>query len=581
MWSTFLHILIPLIFAAIIGFMTGRWWTKRWYEDVTESYDELRVKTRSSENADMLTKSDLDDRIASLSSSVASIPQPDLDPLASRLSTIETTVAGLSFPETDLTPVYERMTRIDQRLAQPNPEFDKLASRLARLEESVGGISSQVSSLHNADLDPIQERFSKLEQAIEAIDVTMPDVDLSQVENGLTQLELAINNMDAPEMDLSPIQEQLTGLELRVVDLAEKIEETRGDEYDAIRSELGSMSSSFAAFAVPDLEPVAQRLSSVEQAMSNIQLPETDLAPLYERLEQLEESLKEPNGEYQKLYARLAGMEAAIDALDRGPIDFGPVHSRIAAVENLINAMRADMHSIGNLEPVERQLASLQQSILSMPRPDLSIVERQLANLEQTVMSIPQPDLSPVISSMRTLDSRMDMGAMESRLTAIEYGLTAVHHMLRSRQNAPAPISNIEPELYAQNAQPNVRSTVTTQTYTSQPVQTSTTTTSTHSSGVDPLAGVRRPNDESNLLQEAAFGAPDDLERISGVGPMLSDMLQDIGVYYFWQIAEWDEDDIVWVDNKLEHFKGRIERDNWVGQARQFAAEPQTANRPN
>ena len=220
----------------------------------------------------------------------------------------------------------------------------------------------------------------------------------------------------------------------------------------------------------------------------------------------------------------------------------------------MIAAVRTDVHGIPRLEPVERKLASLQQ----------------------TILSIPQPDLTPVVTSVRAVESRIDMAAVENRLTAIEYGLTAVHHMLRSRQNGPAPVSKIEPELYSEGAQP------VTQPRAPAPATTQTVTTQTYtvSTGGDPLASVRRPNDESNLLTSAAFGEPDDLERISGVGPMLSDLLQNVGVYYFWQIAEWDADDIVWVDNKLEHFKGRIERDNWVGQAREFAAEPGTANRP-
>ena len=562
MLSTFLQIIVPLIIAALIGALAMRWWMKRWWEDVTESYETLRVNSRKPEPKNALTKDDLDDRFASLSSSVASIPRTDLDPVTRRLSKIESTVAGLTFPETDLTPVYERMTRIDQRLAEPNSDHDKLEARLSSLEEMLGDMSRSISALQNTDLEPLQLRFNRLEQSLNAIDTSAEEVDLGPIHSGLAQLELAVSEIDLPQADLSPLQEQLTSLELRVVDLAEAIEDNRSEEYASINTELGSLSSSFAAMALPDLDPVEERLSGVERAVANIDVPETDLAPLYARLEQLERRLLEPSSDYQTLFARLAGMEAAIDALDRGPIDFSPVQTRLAALENLISAVRADVHGIPSLEPIEQRLASLHQSIVSMP----------------------QPDFSPVVSSVRAVEARMDMAAMENRLTAIEYGLTAVHHMLRSRQNGPAPISKIEPELYANNAQPVAETRVTSQSYTSTPApQTSTVTTQSYTvqSGVDPLASVRRPNDESNLLTAAAFGEADDLERISGVGPMLSDLLNDVGVYYFWQVAEWGADDIIWVDNKLEHFKGRIERDNWVGQAQEFAAEPDTANRPS
>ena len=74
-----------------------------------------------------------------------------------------------------------------------------------------------------------------------------------------------------------------------------------------------------------------------------------------------------------------------------------------------------------------------------------------------------------------------------------------------------------------------------------------------------------------NLL-EAAQGEADELTRISGVGPGLNKKLNDNGVFHFWQIAEWGPAEITYMDDQLS-FKGRIERDDWIGQAKEFAAE--------
>ncbi len=63
---------------------------------------------------------------------------------------------------------------------------------------------------------------------------------------------------------------------------------------------------------------------------------------------------------------------------------------------------------------------------------------------------------------------------------------------------------------------------------------------------------------------------PDDLKRISGVGPQLEGKLNELGVYKFEQIAQWSEENIQWVDEYLA-FKGRIERENWVEQAKVLA----------
>lgn len=76
----------------------------------------------------------------------------------------------------------------------------------------------------------------------------------------------------------------------------------------------------------------------------------------------------------------------------------------------------------------------------------------------------------------------------------------------------------------------------------------------------------------ANLLTEARGGQPDDLKKISGVGPKLEGLLHENGVFHFDQVAAWDAAEIAYMDDKLS-FKGRIERDNWIEQAKTFAAE--------
>ncbi len=68
---------------------------------------------------------------------------------------------------------------------------------------------------------------------------------------------------------------------------------------------------------------------------------------------------------------------------------------------------------------------------------------------------------------------------------------------------------------------------------------------------------------------KAAAGA-DDLKLLSGVGPVLEKKLIEAGVTSFAQIAVWGPKDIEEFDEKLS-FKGRIEREGWVEQAKELA----------
>jgi small subunit ribosomal protein S2 len=65
-------------------------------------------------------------------------------------------------------------------------------------------------------------------------------------------------------------------------------------------------------------------------------------------------------------------------------------------------------------------------------------------------------------------------------------------------------------------------------------------------------------------------GDPDDLKKISGVGPVLEKKLNALGITRFDQVANFSDEDIVRVDDAL-NFKGRIQRDDWIGQAKSLA----------
>ncbi|GAB3888390.1 hypothetical protein [Spirosoma agri] len=62
----------------------------------------------------------------------------------------------------------------------------------------------------------------------------------------------------------------------------------------------------------------------------------------------------------------------------------------------------------------------------------------------------------------------------------------------------------------------------------------------------------------------------DDLKDILGVGPFLERKLQSLGIFTYRQIANFTKEDIDKVNEIVEFFPGRIERDNWVQQAKEF-----------
>ncbi len=77
------------------------------------------------------------------------------------------------------------------------------------------------------------------------------------------------------------------------------------------------------------------------------------------------------------------------------------------------------------------------------------------------------------------------------------------------------------------------------------------------SSKVQSLLGLTKPD-----------GEKDDLTQIIGIGKVFERTLHDLGIFHFRQIAAFGPAEIASINSELKEFKGRIEHDDWIGQAK-------------
>ncbi len=89
------------------------------------------------------------------------------------------------------------------------------------------------------------------------------------------------------------------------------------------------------------------------------------------------------------------------------------------------------------------------------------------------------------------------------------------------------------------------------------------------------MSGLRSVRSEAYTSNNQPTGTPDDLKRVRGVGVLIEKKLISMGVTTYQQIANWSGSDIDRVSQVLD-FRGRIERENWVEQARILSAGGQT-----
>jgi len=265
---------------------------------------------------------------------------------------------------------------------------------------------------------------------------------------------------------------------------------------------------------------------------------ETDLSSVHERIDNVSNVIaglpKPIPVDLETVEARLDSLGARVNAIPvpvaPAPVDLTPVTKNLQALEQRVNSLPHPEKV--DLEPIDQRLTTIDAELaglgkrLAERRPvapatvDLTPVTRNLHALEQRVSSLPHPE-------------RVDLEPIGQRLTAIEAELAGLGKRLTSRR----PVES------ASRKEP-------------------------------------RSHNEPRILSAAIYGAKDDLKSISGVGPKLENILNQNGVFYFWQVAEWTKQDIDVIDERLDTFKGRIERDSWVSQAGQLKDQPGAAHMP-
>ena len=62
----------------------------------------------------------------------------------------------------------------------------------------------------------------------------------------------------------------------------------------------------------------------------------------------------------------------------------------------------------------------------------------------------------------------------------------------------------------------------------------------------------------------------DNLQEIVGIGKVFEQALHELSIFSFRQIANFDISDVARVNAELKEFKGRMEQDDWIGQAKEL-----------
>lgn len=289
-------------------------------------------------------------------------------------------------------------------------------------------------------------------------------------------------------------------------------------------------------------------------------------AQLARERSKFQETIDQKEKEHQYAMRRLSGLES----------EYAKAAEQTTALSSDLRtcSSRLDSERTSHLQTKQRLSQSEADRSNAIARSDAIQSELQEAILrfenQRTSESGAGDRLAKLQTENDNLEERLNeeqisRGRFETQLREAQAALSSASNENQSRieqleeglQERNEKIQQLESELASRAVTPE-----------SQP---SSTPENTQSEPAQDVPDQAKPSEVAISATESDADV-DDLTRIKGIGPVLKQKLNTLGITSFRQIADFKETEIAHINGMLD-FPGRIERENWIKQARELASQ--------
>lgn len=303
-----------------------------------------------------------------------------------------------------------------------------------------------------------------------------------------------------------------------------------------------------------EIESMREKLKSVAKEHFTLQADRDqlgkELTNLKNALEQAKRQVAELEAEFRKSGDFYKGeLAKAFDNKKLLEAKLDSAKAEQDSLGNLLNAAKAESVSVNrmlaaaqtrleNIDDLERKSIALEAENAQL-RHDASMQQQEMASLQRDV-------------------AELDELKLQNRELA---------HCLKSMENSRSQYE-IDAKRYRDQAQDSEKVSETLRIKLDDIEKN--------------LANMAKQNEEARKhvhkqrarkKTNGAASAPpvmDDLTEIVGIGKVFQHALHKLGIYTFEQIAKFGPDDIARVNLALEENRGRMEQDDWIGQAKEL-----------
>ncbi len=363
-----------------------------------------------------------------------------------------------------------------------------------------------------------------------------------------------------------------------------------------------------------DLEGTKEQLELKEADLrkANIQVEETQIKfrKLEEEKSAIQGELYAANDQLDKYHTRLESDAALIEDLNNQILGLKAKQNQLKEAINEAETVRPESRQSEVSEKTKEQLQQLENKIKELEKE-----KEHLDQLEEKVVQL-QAENKDLKSNQIRLESMEIEGVekLQEKLTLLEKenqtlqvinnkllkleqesgSLKAIAAKLQKLENEHASFRNLEGQMVDLSA---IRQQVEQLSFENAHLQQALEELQRNEHRHPPLsasepanspAGVIDETEEEQALQKARSDRNeierlistkikvatvedrDDLTKIEGIGPFIEEKLNAIGIFTYEQISQFDDDLINQVTTAIGYFPGRIERDDWVGQAKKL-----------
>lgn len=332
-------------------------------------------------------------------------------------------------------------------------------SRLAAFDQQVaqmeGSIRSEVERLRSTGA-AVELQTDLLRQALDGVH---GDQGLDGVREELQRLRETLAQLPAP--DDRSVLSAVSGLAQQLGGLERSISELSNDEtMAAVNARLGAVDERVQRLAIPDLQPVLDRLDHLRSDVAAV--PAADLLPVQSAIEALQDRIASiPQPDVDSVHAGIAALRDQVAALPVADdeVVLGAVSElseRVSGIDRslgsvarrdaldsmaaLLSEMRQRVEGlvVPDIEPLVERLDQLHARVAAIPARDLRPLHDQLDEVRALIGAIPAPDDAAVRAEISAV--RSDIAALsEPDLDPIHTRLTELHQLV-----AAAPVVDLD-----------------------------------------------------------------------------------------------------------------------------------------